>query len=383
MNRKDVYAGMNPGTIDVGLGTRIQNIGVVPRHPRKKRKKKVRVVIRGTKSLQTVQDAVKTLERCRDALEGISSGTKRIRPLPDALPDGTDIETLDQMAAVSGLHRKAVPYAILESKDVSRELRNAALMELKAIVRTPEGEDRFHVPIGSVIDGVHVPVGTLKDGEKAYGDTRAPNGAPIRGRGISWQDERIPTTVYHVSTDAPAVRKSGRLIAGGVGGLGGDRRDRIVSMTISKPIADDLKENMRLVAQLAREHRETEPGTDANADESRKLVGKLSDQARSEGWDWDQGRWMADKDHVARNYGFKDWLNHYYMSRDSATNKPNPLFYSSLEDLRKIDPAKVDVIPIPKSALNNGAQLTDFDLGNGSLEEIRSYGDVPLTPDER
>lgn len=128
-NTKDVFGSMDSGTIRVGLGTRIQHLGPIPRH--KKRKKKVRVVIEGTKSAQILSNGLKVLDRYRRALEDGSSVSARIRPLPEALPDGTDITTLDEMAVVSGLHRKAVPFAVLEHKgDANPELVRAAMTEL-------------------------------------------------------------------------------------------------------------------------------------------------------------------------------------------------------------------------------------------------------------
>jgi hypothetical protein len=72
-------------------------------------------------------------------------------------------------------------------------------------------------------------------------------------------------------------------------------------------------------------------------------------------------------------------MNAYFMARDFQADILNPLFFSTGEQLARIDPAKVGYVAIPKENLNTGALLTDFDLNNRfGLREIRLYGDVPL-----
>lgn len=260
-----------------------------------------------------------------------------------------------------------------EDMGVPDDWKSFSLEEKTKYVRTPAGVARYHKPIGSPIGlggSVHIPSGVLQPGEQAYGGR--PDNYRLRGRGIDWDDPKIPDTVYHVSTNAPAVRQSGMLRAGGVGGLGGDPTDKIVSLTISRDIALDLKRNMQLMSRLARKYDES------NRPESNdKLVATLNAQARSEGWSWSET--SAHVMNIGReSYSFKDWVNQYYNSRQSATNKPNPLFFSTLDELRAIDPDKVGILPVPRRALDNGSQLTDFDLGQGSLEEVRAHGDVLL-----
>jgi hypothetical protein len=151
--------------------------------------------------------------------------------------------------------------------------------------------------------------------------TRQPGGAPVRGEVIDLSDPRIPETVFHVTTNLPAVRSSGYLRAGGVGGLGGDKRDLIVSMTVSEDIAKDLEKHIRAVAELAKKYdyvpdwREFDwngedgqaawdrfKGTARHERFSRALVADLKDLAKSEGWEW--SGFVAK--HQLRAYDFND-----------------------------------------------------------------------------
>lgn len=219
-------------------------------------------------------------------------------------------------------------------------------------------------------------------------------GSSLRGdKVITPDDPKIPDVVYHVTTNLPAVRDSPSLRAGGVGGLGGDQNDAIVSMTLDRGIAEQLAEDIRLNAEVMKLPRE-------------RAVARLTQQAKSEGWG---DRWLGqpqfnrDGTISSIDYKAKDWITTYFSARESATDpfwqavervpkpseeelkkisegprgKRNPLFFNNAGS--DVDPTHVGIVAIPKANLNNGALLVDFDLKNTvGLKEIRSYGDVPL-----
>jgi len=211
-----------------------------------------------------------------------------------------------------------------------------------------------------------------------------PHGPPVRGTPISIYDPRIPDNVYHMTTNAPAVRASRKLIAGGVGGLGGDDRDQIVSLTINKEIAYQLAEDTKLASEVGRmgggEYKSPE-----RIKASKAIIKRLIQEMEKEGWDTPtRFREYADDhfEYMHESYNAKEWLAQYFTVRASATaklgkEKLNPLFFTEPETLAKINPENVDVIEIPKSALRTGAMITDLDLDNPyGLQEIRIYGDV-------
>lgn len=270
-----------------------------------------------------------------------------------------------------------------------------AAEQAAGIVRGPKdeggnGEPRIVVPAGIMPEGIQVYASEVERTDRAIG-----RAATVRGSPISPSDPRIPDTVYHVTTSLPEVTKDGMLLAGGVGGLGGDKRDRIISMTIAGDVASYIARDIKTVASLSRKYISTTPSHEWSEAEERwvgdrtewakPLIADLQAQARAEGWEWGG----SDSSTQLESYGVKDWINHYYMARDwkmtfgvkdeAVRRKYNdPLFFSSAEELAKIDPDRVGVVQIPKQNLDTGALLTDFDLGRNNLEEIRLYGDVPL-----
>lgn len=235
---------------------------------------------------------------------------------------------------------------------------------------------------------IGVPADVMNPGDEAYRMSprpEQPTGAPIRGKAIPVDDPRIPETVYHMTTNLSAVRESGVLLAKGAGGLGGDRQDQIVSMTISKDIAYQLADDTRFVALLADKYLESQPPWASHDDPDRDakraardawgrpLVAEFQAQAQREGWEFG----IASEFQFGE-YGLRDWITQYYTQRSINTDKLNPIFFSSAEELLAINVNNIGVVDIPKQNLKTGALLTDFDLGQGHLEEIRLYGDVPL-----
>lgn len=247
---------------------------------------------------------------------------------------------------------------------------------------------------------VGVPAGTVPAGEEAYRmhqQPYQPGGHQIRGKGIAWDDPHIPETVYHVTTNLPAVLDSGYLRAGGVGGLGGDNADRIVSMTIDRKIAEQLVPDIQLAATVSKIDK-IEPHFDENhkvwvapgaAEFTKKVFDVLDADAAKYGFTFD-GLGARDPFNAANGstntYDTGDWLRQYLSERQHVAGVQNPIIMTDKAMLAKIDPTRVGIISIPRQNLNTGAQLTDFDLERQppySLQEVRLYGDLPIGPQSK
>ena len=227
------------------------------------------------------------------------------------------------------------------------------------------------------------------DDPKLYGDKYSgltqPSGASVRGTPISANDEIIPDTLFHVTTNLSAILDSGKILAGGVGGLGGDDRDEMVSMTISKPIAEQILRDLQFVSHIVRINypasETTGYGTSERVTANRKVLGAIINQIRADGWSkkWRDAYLQQNSHrHQLESYSARDLLRAYFVYRQSALQIKDPIIISRAETLAKINPKNMGIIQIAKTALRTGAMVTNFDVGRGHLEEIRIYGDVPI-----
>jgi DNA uptake protein ComE-like DNA-binding protein len=193
--------------------------------------------------------------------------------------------------------------------------------------------------------------------------------SPIRGTPIAWNDPRIPDTLYHVSPYGGSIDADGVLRARGVGGLGGDARDRIVSLTASREVAEQLASDMTLMARVAQ------------TDDAETIFNLLVADMRQYGKTLTPG----DLRQLRRQLAASDkptTMDVYFYTRDFAGGPRNPLFFGQDPDLsmwRNLPIADIRIATVPKANLNTGALVTDFDLGRGFLDEIRVYGDVPVS----
>lgn len=210
-------------------------------------------------------------------------------------------------------------------------------------------------------------------------------GQTLRGTPISLDDKRIPDTLYHVTTNMPAVTASGMVKAGGAGGLGGDSNDRIVSFTTDKAMAENIAQGQqgmaRVAAALPAEPEFPHSGSKdtllspAYQKYSATVGETFAAEAKREGWSF-----KPDKVYSELHYGFSDWANVFFSARERETGKQDPLFFAATpQRWRAIDPEHVGIVTVPKDNLRTGAMVTDFDLSNKyGLKEVRIYGDVPL-----
>ncbi len=219
-------------------------------------------------------------------------------------------------------------------------------------------------------------------GEKIYNaSVMQPNGSPVRGTPISPSDKIIPNTVFHVTTNLPAILSSGKILAGGKGGLGGDNKDQIVSTTISKSIATQLLRDLKFSAYIARLSK-GDVDTPERAASAKVVLGALVNEMRKTGWGQKDIKSFLEQhsyQHLQKSYRATDYLRSYFMWRIRILGKINPIIFSDDAQLKAINPKNMGVVHVPKSSLLTGAMVTNFDIGNkGGLEELRIYGDVPV-----
>ncbi len=253
---------------------------------------------------------------------------------------------------------------------------------------------------------ISVPAGAYPPGTRAGNmhDIRQLSGAPIRGTVMSLDDERIPGTVWHMTTDLKGIMRGDEISASGEGGLGGDSADNIVSMTVKEEVAKQLAEDMKFAARIAKKFNDTLPeavydektmgwdfidpetGEKLSPDEAAskylpQIISDLNELDTSTDWEFKGGPVSVDSNYMPK-WSATDWLRQYFASRDSQVDIENPIIFANPEELAALDPDNIGYLGIPKGNLDTGAMLTDFDLGRSTpdsgLHEIRLYGDVPL-----
>lgn len=188
----------------------------------------------------------------------------------------------------------------------------------------------------------------------------------LRGTPISPDDPSIPETIFHVSPKAQAILSEGTLRARGSGGLGGDDRDRIVSFTTNREVAEQLSSDMKFFAQYAK--------LSGKPDSVEEIIEIIKEDADKYGFNISESTLNSFREYIRRG----DPPNFYFVSRSIATDTPDPHFQSDAMSVwSMLDPEDVYIIEVPKENLNTGAMVTNFDVGTpGGLDEIRVYGDV-------
>lgn len=297
-------------------------------------------------------------------------------PAPDQ--EHSDI-VLGVLASISGKDR---PGALRE-----RRLKNTPAANTPGDTPTPKLSptvsaqddrrssipDRSGKPLNISVPGSSEYYGVKPVGADGFGNPKhrelstfgADRGQTIRGVPIDPDDPSIPEILYHVSVDAPSVRREGTLRARGAGGLGGDSNDAIVSMTVSSETAQQLESDMRLMTQISR-----------NVDNPDEYIRLLKDDMSK------YGATMSDKQEgqirAALESDPSGAYRMYFVTRESVGSKPrDPMFTdNATERFAEMDPDSIGIVQIPKENLKTGAMVTNFDVGEGALDEIRIYGDV-------
>lgn len=224
-------------------------------------------------------------------------------------------------------------------------------------------------------------------------------GQLVRGDPIAYDDPRVPDTLYHATTNLPGVMADGVLRASGAGGLGGDARDRIVSLTTKPEVASQIAADLHLVGSLGREfgdmpeqtwNDKTKTWGPDRTPYGQRIGAYLREEAERQGFDFHKEYPDRSPEQQEIDRRFRDgmeshqdlggWINQFFMSRQTQTGVPDPIIFNGTVTAKAINPDHVGVVQVPRANLDTGALLTDFDLERKrGLSEIRVYGDVPVT----
>jgi len=211
---------------------------------------------------------------------------------------------------------------------------------------------------------------------------------------------QLPTELYHVTTNAPAVEASGVLLGQrSDAGLGGGQADG-VSFTSSKEdarviqrelvrsvkIARGDDDGMDAIAQYAREDEKEAglpPGTLDHAVEFARSGWDAGAQSRTatftDGAYHDDIPLPKDEQARLRRSSTKDALNAYLQIRghhdDTHPILKNPILFGRQEKLAKIDPDSIKTLTIPTKNIPAKALVTTG--SDKFLHEVRAYADVP------
>lgn len=200
--------------------------------------------------------------------------------------------------------------------------------------------------------------------------------------------EEVPNEIYHVTTNAPAVNQSGVLrVSGGQNqGVGGISGRGAVSFTVSPQVAESLAQDLKVFAELK------------NLETPEQTLDYFRNLLRSEGLDdnainsWFD-TWGVTRPDVLELYSkpgkgpafAKHIFTNYDHSRRYWSDRPPSIIIGDPDSpyWRTVSPEDIGIVRVPKNNLPQEALIMDYDLGQGSLEEIQVYGDVPLmrTPD--
>jgi 2'-5' RNA ligase len=235
--------------------------------------------------------------------------------------------------------------------------------------------------------------------------------------------KNVPETLYHATTNLPAVKGSGYLrAASDGGGMGGGNGMPGVSFTTSKADAELMTKELRRTVDITHEAPDTAEAMKAKlegyAREDEKAGGlQKGDLQRSV--DYSLSNWEANHKSSSREWNGESWdtspakdpekmkvsmqrlaketFTQYLQARDMDSQKllntkgadfhqndkyamlKDPLLYGSGEDFAKMDPAKIGIVTTSKKNLPGRALIRagsdDF------LHEVRVHADVPLETD--
>jgi tRNA nucleotidyltransferase/poly(A) polymerase/DNA polymerase III epsilon subunit-like protein len=196
------------------------------------------------------------------------------------------------------------------------------------------------------------------DGEYTLNGEKVSKRVGSRGR---MEHSDLPDVLFHVTTAGDAVRDDGSLrVSTGGNGLGGGSADDLsVSLTVDRVIAEQLYEDMRMIAI-----------SKADKWDYDQALAELQKRSKAEGWGYTPGILRTS---VGTN--LKGLMDDYFVRRNSATGRANPLFFGELQ----AHPDQIRIVSVDKRNIPSAAMITDFDLDTPSgLREVRVWGDVPV-----
>jgi hypothetical protein len=237
----------------------------------------------------------------------------------------------------------------------------------------PEGSRVFKTP-----DDVKLNKGWY--GEKDYYTWKDKPGMMVTGRILDKAD--IPDTLYHVTTNASAVEGSGYLRGQNAdAGLGGGQEDG-VSFTTDLTDAKVIQRELKRAVEIARGDHSIESIERFAREDEREAgleEGALNNAVSFARRNWDVNIQSPVYDSKQKKDSLLEDVFKAYLQIRGNSNKPelkNPLLFGRQEQLRKIDPANVRTLHVPKAGIPDRALVTSG--SDDFLHEVRVYADVPV-----
>jgi len=316
-------------------------------------------------------------ESAADYAADAGSGTRYVYEVEPLDPDELEVDPEFEMGLADdpGSVRVMRPVKIVGRTEIGSDGQPVSESS-----RTPDDEtsatlDRSGQPLNISVPGSPEFYGVTRIDDRGYGNPKydelralgEDKNQTIRGVPIDPDDPSIPDTLYHVSTDVASVRRDGTLRARGAGGLGGDSRDSIVSLTVNSETADQLESDMRLMAQISR-----------NLDNPDEYIRLVKDDMNKYGTEMTERQ--ETKLRAALESDPSGAYRLYFVMRSMVGSEPpDPMFFdNATERFADMNPDSIGIVQVPKQNLQTGAMVTNFDLGQDSLDEIRIYGDVNI-----
>lgn len=204
-------------------------------------------------------------------------------------------------------------------------------------------------------------------------------GDVLRGTLMSAAD--LPQNEYwHVTTNLPAVEKSGMLLGkfeGETAGLGKGTSAAHwgVSLTANEDTAKMIERELLRAGELSRDPASFADMLPAWAAEDASISGadasalaQKADAAIS---------WFASQDSQTASNAL-DAFNQYLMGRDSVPNAPeNPILYLRPEQAVNITPDNTGILTIPKDSIPPDALVRTHPIGD-HLDEVMVHADIPV-----
>jgi hypothetical protein len=208
------------------------------------------------------------------------------------------------------------------------------------------------------------------------GSGRDPGGQMTLG-GRPMRRSEVPDELFHVTTDMQGIMSDGmiRVSRGMNQGAGGYSGTGAVSTTASREIAESIAADLRVFAGLKdfKTHDEVidfftdmmrSQNFDADIIENvvaaaRRQIGEATQPAHTGKYLFDQVQWQR------RMFGGPP---------------PTIILGDPLSDYwRAVRPNNIDIIPIRKNMIPDEALVSNYDLGQRSLDEIQVYSDIPVS----
>jgi len=326
-----------------------------------------------------------------------------LRARQQAEPHHRAMETLDAIAHAQG--RDLEP-------DERRRYRTAAKKAralYDAAWRTANGgkmakalgTERMTVPFTPKI---HLKPDDVEQYDTAYGTPRwnykGRPGMLMEGQPIPPEERHtLPPRLYHVTTNLPAVHRTGHLRAAAdtfSGGLGGNAGGPHVSFTTNRHDAVLIKRELERSVNLTSGRHPIEKIRDyATEDEHREHLPAGSLRIAAEEAlrnhaehlkDGERNNWYGDKPAFLASIA-KQAHQNYTIGRSRYAGFPevkhpllqDPIMFGDAEMLRKIEPRHIGILGVPRENIPKGALVRSMKEGDRDfLHEVQVHGDVPV-----